>query len=198
MLAFPGGVERLMDKSMTPLRTTPLNVILIGFMGCGKTTIGVRLAGLLGFDFVDTDALIVAKAGMPIPQIFQEQGEAGFRALETGVLDELAAQGCERTVISTGGGIVTQPINTEKLRALGVIVWLTTSDDILWQRVRRNRERPMLHTKNPRQTFNDLLALRRPMYAGLADLTIDSRGLSPEEAAYGMGESVRVYFNPGS
>lgn len=198
MLAFPGGVERLMEKSMTPLRTTPLNVILIGFMGCGKTTIGVRLAGLLGFEFVDTDALIVAKAGMPIPQIFQEQGEAGFRALETGVLDELAAQGCERTVISTGGGIVTQPINTEKLRALGVIVWLTTSDDILWQRVRRNRERPMLHTKNPRQTFNDLLALRRPMYAGLADLTIDSRGLSPEEAAYGMGESVRVYFNPGS
>jgi shikimate kinase len=198
MLAFPGGVERLMGKSMTPLRTTPLNVILIGFMGCGKTTIGVRLAGLLGFDFVDTDALIVAKAGMPIPQIFQEQGEAGFRALETGVLDELAAQGCERTVISTGGGIVTQPVNSEKLRALGVIVWLTTSDDILWQRVRRNRERPMLHTKNPRQTFNELLALRRPMYAGLADLTIDSRGLSPEEAAYGMGESVRVYFNPGS
>lgn len=187
-----------MEKSMTPLRTTPLNVILIGFMGCGKTTIGVRLAGLLGFDFVDTDALIVAKAGKPIPQIFQEQGEAGFRALETGVLDELAAQGCERTVISTGGGIVTQPVNEAKLRALGVIVWLTTSDDILWQRVRRNRERPMLHTKNPRQTFNELLALRRPMYAGLADLTIDSRGLSPEEAAYGMGESVRVYFNPGS
>jgi shikimate kinase len=177
-------------------RATPLNVILIGFMGCGKSTIGVRLAGLLGFDFVDTDALIVAKAGKQIPEIFAEAGEAGFRALETSILDDLLAQGSERLVISTGGGIVTQPVNVPKLQALGAILWLTTSDENLWQRVKRNRERPMLHTPNPRQTFNDLLALRRPMYEALADVTIDSRGLSPEEAAYGMAESVRVYFSP--
>lgn len=179
-------------------RTTPLNVILIGFMGCGKTTIGVRLAGLLGFDFVDTDSLIISKAGKPIPEIFAELGEAGFRALETSILDGLLAQGSERLVISTGGGIVTQEINLPKLKALGAILWLTTSDDNLWQRVKRNKDRPMLHTKNPRKTFDDLLALRRPMYQALADITIDSRGLSPEEAAYGMAESVRVHFTPSA
>jgi shikimate kinase len=180
---------------MSLTRETPLNVILIGFMGCGKTTIGVRLAGLLGFDFVDTDALIVEKAGKPIPEIFQEMGEVGFRQLETSLLDDLLREGRERLVISTGGGIVTQERNEEKLRALGLIIYLTTSDDQLWQRVRRNRERPMLHTPNPRQTFNDLLAARRPLYQAQSDLTIDTRGLSPEEAAYGMGESVRVYFS---
>jgi shikimate kinase len=179
---------------MTTHRTTPLNVLLIGFMGCGKTTIGVRLAGLLGFDFIDTDSLISERAGKSIPEIFQEQGESGFRDLETAVLDELLAQGVERQVISTGGGIVTQPRNGPKLQALGAVLWLTTSDENLWQRVRRNRERPMLHTADPRKTFDELLALRRPMYQTMADLSIDSRGLSPEEAAYGMAESVRVYF----
>ncbi len=181
---------------MSAPRITPLNVILIGFMGCGKTTIGVRLAGLLGFDFVDTDTLIVAKAGKPIPEIFAELGESGFRDIETSVLDDLLAQGTERLVISTGGGIVTQPVNIPKLQALGAILWLTTTAENLWQRVKRNRERPMLHTPNPRQTFDELLALRQPMYQAVADLTIDSRGLSPEEAAYGMAESVRVYFTP--
>jgi shikimate kinase len=183
---------------MSAARTTPLNVILIGFMGCGKTTIGLRLAGLLGFDFVDTDTLIVAKAGKQIPEIFAEIGEQGFRALESSILDDLLAQGTERLVISTGGGIVTQPANLPKLQSLGAILWLTTSAENLWQRVKRNRERPMLHTENPRQTFDELLALREPMYQAMADLTIDSRGLSPEEAAYGMAESVRVYFSPKS
>ncbi len=178
----------------TSTRVSPLNVILIGFMGCGKTTIGVRLAGLLGFDFVDMDQLIVNQVGQSIPEIFAERGEAGFRALESAVLDGLRAQGTQRQVISTGGGIVTQPENLPKLQALGAILYLTTSDDLLWQRVRRNKERPMLHTANPRQTFDDLLALRRPMYEAMADVTIDTRGLTPEEAAYGMAESVRVFF----
>lgn len=189
---------RIVMKVMSLPRTTPLNVILIGFMGCGKTTIGVRLAGLLGFDFVDIDHLIVSKAGRSIPQIFEAEGEAGFRAIESAVLDELIAEGRDHLVISTGGGIVTQERNVPKLRELGLIVWLTTTDELLWQRVRRNRERPMLHTPNPRQTFDDLLALRRPMYQQSADLTIDSSGLSPEEAAYGMSESVRVYFTGGT
>jgi shikimate kinase len=158
----------------------------------------VRLAGLLGFDFVDIDHLIVAREGCSIPEIFEKSGEAGFRAIETAVLNDLVAEGRDHMVISTGGGIVTQPQNVPILHSLGVIVWLTTTDELLWQRVRRNRERPMLHTPNPRQTFDDLLALRRPMYQSLADLTIDSSGLSPEEAAYGMGESVRVYFTEGT
>lgn len=174
----------------------PLNVILIGFMGCGKTTIGARLANLLGFDFIDTDSLIVAKAGKPIPLIFKDRGEAEFRELETSILDDLHRESRQRCVISTGGGIVTQPSNLEKMRSLGVIVWLTTSSQTLWQRLKRNRDRPMLHTENPRKTFDELLAARQPLYQSLADLTIDSSGLTPDEAAYGMSESVRFFFNP--
>ncbi len=181
---------------MPELRTTPLNVILIGFMGCGKSAIGVRLAGLLGFEFIDMDACIAEQAGRSIPEIFATEGEAGFGARETAILQGLLASGKERAVISTGGGIVTQPVNDAPLRGLGWIVWLTTSDDILWQRVRRNRERPMLHTEDPRRTFDDLLALRRPLYQALADATVDTRGLTVEEAAYGISESVRVHFNP--
>lgn len=180
---------------MSAPRSSPLNVILIGFMGCGKSAIGQRLAGLLGFDFVDTDTLIVERAGRVIPEIFAEEGEAGFRLRESAVLDELAASGRERCVIATGGGIVTQAVNETKLRALGCILWLTSSDDLLWQRVRRNQDRPMLHTENPRQTFDDLLTFRRPLYDALADLKVDTCGLTVEEAAYGISESVRVHFN---
>lgn len=181
---------------MPEIRHTPLNVILIGFMGSGKSAIGLRLAGLLGFEFIDMDACIAAQAGRSIPEIFAEEGEAGFRARETAVLWELVNSGKEHAIISTGGGIVTQPVNNAPLRALGWIVWLTTSDEILWQRVRRNRERPMLHTEDPRKTFDDLLALRRPLYQALADATVDTRGLTVEEAAYGISESARVHFNP--
>ena len=174
-------------------RNAALNVILIGFMGCGKTTLGVRLAGLLGFDFLDTDALIVKKAGCSIPEIFATQGEEAFRQIETQVLREL--EGRERLIISTGGGIVTRAENQEILRRLGVIVWVTTSDMLLWNRVRRNRDRPMLHTKNPRKTFLELLHQRKPIYQGLADLVEDTRGLNPEESAYGISESIRVFFS---
>lgn len=174
-------------------RPTPLNIILIGFMGCGKTTIGAKLAHLLGFEFVDTDNLIIQKAGCPIPKIFDQRGEDGFRGVESSVLDDLL--GRERMVISTGGGIVTRPENWERMRALGLIIWLTTSDSVLWNRLKRNRDRPMLYTKNPRKTFEELLAKRRSLYQELADLTVDTRELSPDDTAYGISESVRVHFS---
>lgn len=181
---------------MSASRSSALNVVLIGFMGCGKSVIGPRLATLLGFDFLDTDQLIVEAAGKSIPDIFAAEGEAGFRAHETAALQSLLARGQLRSVISTGGGIVTQPTNEAALRALGCLLWLTSSDETLWQRVRRNRERPLLHTDDPRQTFDELLTRRRPLYQALADLTIDTTGLTVEEAAYGISESVRVHFNP--
>jgi len=177
---------------MDSIRHTPLNVVLIGFMGSGKTTIGARLASLLGFEFVDTDSLIVAKAGKDIPKIFQEQGEDGFRQLESATLRDLL--GRDHLVISTGGGIVTREENCALLREIGLIVHLTTSDVLLWSRVKRNRDRPLLHTPEPRKTFDELLEKRRPLYDALADLVVDTRGLSPEEAAYGLSESVRVHF----
>src|SRR5688572_23766995 len=103
-------------------RATPLNVVLIGFMGCGKTTLGARLAQMLGLKFVDMDDCIVKKAGCPIPEIFARNGEAGFRRIESEVLDELQQR--EHLVIATGGGVVTVPENLPKLRSLGFVVWL--------------------------------------------------------------------------
>jgi shikimate kinase len=171
----------------------PLNVVLIGFMGCGKSTLGPRLAEKLGFRFVDTDALVVRRAGRAIPAIFAEEGEAGFRRRETAALDELLV-GKGRLVIATGGGIVTVPDNLAKLKRLGCVIWLDTPEAVIWERVSRNHERPLLRTENPRETVRALLEARRPLYRGAADIESDSGDLTPDEAAYGLAESVRLHF----
>lgn len=173
-------------------RHTPLNVVLIGFMGCGKTTLGARLAQMLGLTFVDMDDCIVRKAGCSIPEIFEQQGEAGFRRIESEVLDDLMQS--ERLVIATGGGVVTVPENLPRLRALGFVIWLNPPERAIWNRVSRNRSRPLLQTPNPRQTVHELMEKRRPLYAGVADLEADTKGLTPDEAAYGIAESVRLHF----
>jgi shikimate kinase len=176
--------------STAPVR--PLNVILIGFMGCGKTTVGQLLSRQLGFQFLDTDQLIVKKARRSIPDIFSQEGETGFRALESSVLDDLAAS--NRAVIATGGGIITVPDNIPKLRRLGLVIWLNPPEEVLFQRIMRNHDRPLVRTPNPRQTVHDLLTIRRPLYTGAAHLDVDVSDVTPDEAAYGLAESVRVHF----
>ncbi|HWB04732.1 MAG TPA: shikimate kinase [Verrucomicrobiales bacterium] len=174
------------------VRNTPLNVVLIGFMGCGKTTLGARLADMLGLKFVDMDDCIIRRAGCSIPEIFARQGEAGFRKLESAVLEELGT--ASRQVIATGGGVVTVPENLPKLQAAGFVVWLNPPERAIWNRVSRNRNRPLLQTADPRRTVHDLLEKRRPLYAAAADLEADTKGLTPDEAAYGIAESVRLHF----
>jgi shikimate kinase len=175
-------------------RSTPLNVVLIGFMGCGKTTLGHRLAEMLGFQFIDMDQRIVAHVGRPISEIFAAEGEVGFRKHESACLAGLIGT-AERAVIATGGGVVTLPENHEPLRALGYIVWLNPPESALWHRISRSTDRPLLRTPNPRETVQRLLAERVPLYAALADLEADTKGLTPDEAAYGIAESVRVHFS---
>ena len=192
----------LPERRMIPPVSIPpscLNVVLIGFMGCGKTTLGRGLAAKLGFRFVDMDELIVQKAGMPIPEIFAASGEAGFRKLESDVLQEL--HGSEHCVVSTGGGVVTIPENIPLLKALGYVIFLNVPERTLFDRISRNQDRPLLRTANPRQTMHDLLEARMPLYQSAADLDLDVRGLTPDEAAYGLAESVRFHFSgsrPGS
>ncbi len=173
-------------------RTTPLNVVLVGFMGCGKTTLGSRLAKKLGFTFVDMDDCIVRKAGRTISDIFAAEGEAGFRRIESEVLEELLAR--DHMVVATGGGVVTVPENHLKLKALGFIIWLNLPENAIWNRLSRNRTRPLLRTENPKQTVQDLLEKRLPLYAAVADLEADTKDLTPDEAAYGIAESVRHFF----
>lgn len=200
MIKRPGAACKLAGKphivagmaTNGAVRNTPLNVVLIGFMGCGKTTLGARLADMLGLKFVDMDDCIIKRAGCSIPEIFAHQGEAGFRKLESAVLEELGT--ASRQVIATGGGVVTVPENLPKLQAAGFVVWLNPPERAIWNRVSRNRNRPLLQTADPRRTVHDLLEKRRPLYAAAADLEADTKGLTPDEAAYGIAESVRLHF----
>ncbi|MEO6846096.1 MAG: shikimate kinase, partial [Chthoniobacterales bacterium] len=138
------------------------NIILIGFMGSGKSSIGRRLANLTGARFSDTDDLVVEKAELPITEIFAQHGEAHFRELETEVLQEL--KGTTGLVLATGGGVAMREENQGLLKEIGKIVWLDADPDILFKRVSRNSRRPLLLTENPRQTFDALLAARHSVY----------------------------------
>ncbi len=177
---------------MDRAQPTRENLILVGFMGTGKSSIGRHVAKRLGFQFMDTDYLIVQREGRPVAQIFQELGEAGFRNLETRTLQSL--EHLTRCVISTGGGIVLRPENREILRALGFVVGLTASPEVIFQRVSRNDKRPLLHTENPRETMERLLAARAEHYREAAQFTVDTSAISqPDAAALIVAEARRAF-----
>ncbi len=169
------------------------NIVLIGLMGSGKTTVGRIVAQMIGFQIVDTDHLIADNTGKSIPEIFATEGEAAFRLHESAALRSLLGRrGC---VIATGGGIVTQPRNLAILRHLGYIVWLDADPERLARRTAANTNRPLLNgEENPKAKLERLLNERKPLYKGLADLRIQTAELTPQETAYGVMESARVFF----
>lgn len=173
-------------------RKTPRNVILIGYMGTGKTSVGRKIAESLGFQFVDTDELIEKAVGETIPAIFELRGEDSFRDLETEALRSAAAG--EDRVISTGGGIVLREENREIIAKSGYCIWLKAGAEAIFERVSGNDNRPLLRTENPKATIERMLAEREPIYEATADLVITTNGLSVDEVAYGVCESVRVHF----
>jgi len=150
-------------------------------MGSGKSSVGRLIARTLRGRFVDTDRLVTDAAGREITDIFAQEGEAWFRLQESRSLRSLRAG--SGLVISTGGGIVTVPENLPLLKALGFVVWLEASEEVLWERVSRNNKRPLLHTENPRATLHALLEKRNPLYASVADLRVDTSGLTHMEVA---------------
>ena len=150
-------------------------------MGCGKSSVGRRIASTTGRRFADTDEAVAARAGRSISQIFAERGEAHFRDLETAALEEFSS--AKGLVLATGGGIVLREENRAALRRIGPVVWLDADPDILFERVSRNRKRPLLHTDDPRKTFDELLAARRLIYEDAADFHVDSTGLSHDDVA---------------
>jgi len=154
-------------------------IILIGMMGSGKTTVGRRLAARLGREFIDADKELEARCGVPISTIFELEGEDGFRHREAGLLDELTRR--PGLVLATGGGAVLLPENRQRLHERGFVVFLRTGAAELWQRLKRDKVRPLLRTENPRQRIGELLALREPLYREIAHLTMTS-GRLPIEA----------------
>ena len=157
------------------------NVYLIGMMGSGKTTTGRALAKLLSVPFVDLDDQIVQKAGCSINEIFKRKGEHYFRDLETELLKNVS--GSSDQVIATGGGIVIDPENRTKLKSTGLVVYLKTSADVLWERVKEKKDRPLLATSNPKQTFFELFQFRTPLYVESSEKFFLTDRKTPETVA---------------
>jgi len=142
-----------------------MNLVLTGFMGTGKTTVGREAARRLGRTFVDMDDVIVARAGRPIPRIFAEDGEAEFRAIEAAVCAELSAQ--DGLVIATGGGALVNPANRITLQRSGVVVCLDARPDEVLRRVGGNTDRPLLNVPDPAARVAELLSARREAYGAI-------------------------------
>jgi shikimate kinase len=159
------------------MRSVPGNVILVGFMGAGKSACGRLLARRLGRCFVETDDMIVGRDGRPIPEIFRQDGEAAFRRLEGEAVEALRLKSDD--VIATGGGLPCHEGRMDALRALGTVVWLRGDLDELLARARRAGQRPMLDSRSAEEV-EALYRAREPHYAR-AHLTIDTVGLGIDQ-----------------
>ncbi len=150
------------------------SIFLVGPMGAGKSTIGRRLAQILGWEFLDSDAEIERRTGVSIPLIFEMEGEAGFRAREKAVIAELTQR--RNSVLATGGGAILDPDNRRCLVRRGVVIYLSTSVDEQLRRTGRDSNRPLLQTDNPRARLQALLDVREPLYRQVADFIIPTDG----------------------
>ncbi|NIR58600.1 MAG: shikimate kinase AroK [Gammaproteobacteria bacterium] len=150
------------------------NVFLVGPMGAGKSTVGRQLARSLGLEFHDSDQALETRTGVDIPLIFELEGEEGFRRRERAMIDELSQRA--GVVVATGGGAVLDPENRTRLAARGYVIYLHASVDQQLRRTRRDRNRPLLRTDDPRARLMELMAVRDPLYREIADLVIDTDG----------------------
>jgi len=156
------------------------NLALVGFMGTGKTSVGRLVAEQLRFEFLDTDELIQTRTGRTIAGIFEQDGEPNFRALERQIVGELAAR--NKTVIATGGGLPANQENLASLKIHALVVCLWSSPEKIWERVRNQSHRPLLHDPDPQRKIRELLELRAPFYRQ-ADVLINTDLRSAREVA---------------
>jgi len=151
------------------------NIVLVGPMGCGKTTVGRRLANTLNQDFFDTDHEIIKKTGVSIDHIFDIEGEEGFRQRESEALESLCDM--KNVVIATGGGVVLLPQNRVVLKSTGVVVYLLSSVDQLLRRTAKSKTRPLLENSSDRQkTITEIVNARDKYYREVATIVIDTTG----------------------
>lgn len=166
-------------------------LVLVGMMGAGKTTVGRRLANRLGRQFIDSDEEIERAAQMSIPEIFEQRGETEFRAGETRVIARLLKE--RDIVLATGGGAFVNEETRALVKAEAVSVWLKADLDILFERVSRRSNRPLLKTADPKATLEKLIADRYPIYAE-ADITVMSRDVPQDNVAGDVVSAVHHYL----
>lgn len=167
----------------------PHNIFLVGPMGAGKSTIGRYLAELLVKQFKDTDHEIEKRTGASIPLIFEIEGEAGFRIRETAILKELGA--ADNVVLATGGGIVLAEENRYFLRQRGLVVYLHAAVDVLFQRTRRDRNRPLLNQGDRRQKLEEIMETRDPLYREVAHLVVETDNRPARKVATDVVEKIK-------
>ena len=158
---------------------TNRRVFLVGMMGAGKTTVGRQLARRLGKAFYDADREIEARTGVSVAVIFDIEGEPGFRKREAEVIEQMTA--LDDIVVATGGGAVLDPRNREHLRSRGFVIYLHALPQVLWQRTRSDKTRPLLRGGDPRERLESLYAVRDPLYRDVADLVVETgrQGIGP-------------------
>ncbi len=170
-------------------------IVLIGFMGTGKSSVGRALAQRTGLPRFDTDQMVMRSFGHSVAEIFANCGEAAFRAAEDQALANVPLY---PAVVVTGGGILLRPANVELVRHLGVVVNLIADFETLIERLQGRSTRPMLHTADPRATTLELLRIRQPLYDTTADVTVDTSSLTHEQVAdeiLSRTEQIRLHAN---
>lgn len=182
--------EQKRDELLALLDGRP--IVLVGMMGAGKTTVGRRLAARLGRTFLDSDEEIETAAGMSIEDIFAKHGEPEFRAGEARVIARLLKQ--RDIVLGTGGGAFMQADTRAVIKADAVSVFIKAEFELLFARVSRRSNRPLLKTANPRETLKKLIELRYPVYAE-ADVTVVSRDVPQDQVASQLIEAVLAYLS---
>ena len=177
-------VERLAGKP----------IVLVGMMGAGKTTVGRRIATKLSRQFLDSDEEIEKAAQMSIPEMFEQRGEGEFRAGETRVIARVLKD--QNIVLATGGGAFVHPETRALVKDEAISVWLKAEADILFERVSRRSNRPLLKTANPRATLERLIEERYPIYAE-ADITVLSRDVPQDVVAHDVIHAVLEFLKRG-
>ncbi|MHA7971457.1 shikimate kinase [Rhizobium sp. CAU 1783] len=171
------------------------NLVFVGLMGAGKSAIGRMTAAQLGLPFIDTDTEIERVSRMTISELFAAYGEEEFRALETRVIKRLLRSGPR--VVSTGGGAFINEKTRKQIERGGISLWLKADLEVLWERVNKRDHRPLLKTENPKQTLENLMNQRYPVYE-LADMTVHSRDERKETIVNEVLEAIIEYTGKGS
>jgi shikimate kinase len=170
-----------------------VNITLIGYRGTGKSTVARLVAQRLGWQWIDADSRVEELAGRTIREIFQAEGESGFRDRESAVIRELTAR--DRQVIAAGGGAILRPENCQAIKSAGMVVWLFAAPDTIERRLAADpttaARRPALTSSGGSEEIRRLLGEREPLYRSCADLIVETDQLSPEQIAERIVEAFR-------
>ena len=158
-------------------------------MGAGKTTVGKLIAKHLNRIFIDSDHEIEKRTGVNIPLIFELEGEAGFRAREATIIEELTKQ--QNIVLATGGGAILNQQNRDNLRLNGTVIYLRAKVEDLWQRTRHDKNRPLLQVAHPQVKLKELFTQRDPLYSEIANIIVDSGSQSVHALVHQIEEQLK-------